>query len=137
MSKVEVIQGKSRQSFTAEEKQNYVAEFKMSGLSLQKFARKVGISQSTLFKWVKENNATKGVSQMYPHTDSTMAQNELVPVQAGTALQGRVETVLNENMLLQKENQWLKTQVTQYQRTLGRVVFESGRVNFEDELKMN
>lgn len=107
MSKeIAVITGRSRQIFSEEEKRRMVSEFSQSNLSLNQFAKKMGISPAALCLWRKQCQKQVG--------------SHPIPMD-----------LLQENECLKLENQNLKTELYKLKAYLGHKLFENDSANFD------
>jgi transposase-like protein len=132
MSKVEVLNDKARKTYNQEEKDRILEDWKQSGQGITSFCKSVGIPYSTINKWIKEKEAFTNTKETKNVPSVTEPAS---PFNLPQIHNERIQQLTNENLILTQQNQWLRTQVEQYQRTLGKLVFESGRIGFESDMK--
>ncbi len=117
MSKeVTVIRGKMRQSFSEEEKRRIVAESQHSELSLNKFAKSVGIAAPTLSVWRRQLKHSCAEDHPQPtHKPTASTSLSTVTIEA---------TISNRMQDLESENRQLKNDLSTFKMAFGKKLVE-------------
>lgn len=128
MSKIQVINATVRQTSTVEERRQAVAESYKSGLGLNAFAKRIGISPASLSNWRKKYKHTLDLPSKLPAVYHR--QTSGMPAATSEAPPMAVQEIMEPfNMparvtALEQENQALRAQVFKLQAFVGRKVFE-------------